>query len=99
MIASVVLDAHFEDVSVDVLVKSADSKACTAFTHLLPCLYSIRLQSSSKQASSVVRLCEEDRCLRLYPAAAEPVLLACIALEDNTEPSQLWTPTLAIGEL
>jgi len=40
-----------------------------------------------------------DGCLRLHPAAAVPVLLACIAFEDSTEASRLWTPTLAISEL
>jgi len=57
IIACGALGAHANNSSTALLVVCANLQACTAFTHSLPCLCSIRLRSSCKQASSVVRLC------------------------------------------
>jgi len=57
IIACGALGAHANNSSATLLVLCADSQACTVFTNSPPCLCSIWLRSSSKQASSVVQLC------------------------------------------
>ena len=54
IITYIELGAHANNASAGVLVSCADLEACITFTHSLPCVCSIQLQSSSNHASSVV---------------------------------------------
>jgi len=62
------------------LVVCANSQACTAFTNSLPCLCSIRLRSSCKQASSVVR---SGLCVRRTGASCAFPQLPCRWLVEH----------------